>query len=419
MQAAQAAGLQSEALTHAGRAWHDENVQITDQDITARIRTLELAIEAWATARGLWFDAGFQTFAERVDGEPGLIPVATILYSDGDLLRFITEDIEGIETEFSDVLKQHGFWYENADGVSLHIYPEEEGPLHQPILDYVRWQWLCGLIQPDIDDVYEEIYAHFAKRPDDLHRLGWRDLEVLIARSLQHQGFQVDLGPGSNDGGVDIRLLQRDPLGDLLTLVQVKRYAPHRKIDALAVQALHGVAEVEKAHQSLFVTTSAYMPAAKRFADRTNGRMQLATSQEIVRWCSDATNGVVKDKSKLVAPDQVSKVMDGLSGGADPRILHANVGVTMIMNAYALVLKETNHAALLVRLPSFAVDNDGYGQIGHDRPLLDPTNLPVLSAETVWRSKRETGANGRVSYWDGRNLWAPWDGRPQYFNHLD
>jgi hypothetical protein len=275
------------------------------------------------------------------------------------------------------------------------------------------------LIQPDIDDVYEEIYAHFAKRPDDLHRLGWRDLEVLIARSLQHQGFQVDLGPGSNDGGVDIRLLQRDPLGDLLTLVQVKRYAPHRKIDALAVQALHGVAEVEKAHQSLFVTTSAYMPAAKRFADRTNGRMQLATSQEIVRWCSDATNGVVKDKSKLVAPDQVSKVMDGLSGGADPRILHANVGVTMIMNAYALVLKETNHAALLLRLPNFAVDGDGYGQIGHDRPLLDPTNLPILSAETVWRSKRGTGTNGRVSYWDGRNLWTPWDGRSQYFNHLD
>jgi hypothetical protein len=104
-------------------------MQITDQEITTRIRALELAIEAWATARGLWFDTGFQTFAERVDGEPGLTPVATILYSDGDLLRFITEDIEGIEAEFSDVLKQHGFWYENADGVSLHIYPEEEGPL--------------------------------------------------------------------------------------------------------------------------------------------------------------------------------------------------------------------------------------------------------------------------------------------------
>lgn len=244
-------------------------MQISDQEVEAHIRSLENAIESWATARGLWFDAGFQSFAERIDGEPGSTPVATILYSDGELVRFIAEDIDGVESEFSALLAKYGFWYENADGCSLHIYPEEEGVLLRPILDYVRWQWLCGLIQPDIDDVYEDFYAHFAKQPGDLHRLGWREFEVLIARSLQHQGFQVELGPGRNDGGVDIRLLQRDPLGDLLTLVQVKRYAPHRKIDALAVQALHGVAEVEQAHQSLFVTTSAYQPAAKRFAGRT------------------------------------------------------------------------------------------------------------------------------------------------------
>lgn len=394
-------------------------MQSVDQDVSATIRALQHAIEAWAVARGLWLDAGFQSFAERVDGEPGPTPVATILYSDGDLLRFITEEIEGAEAEFSDVLKQHGFWYENADGVSLHVYPEEEGPLHQPIFDYVHWQWLCGLIKPDIDDVYEEIYAHFAKRPDDLYRLGWRDLEVLIARSLQHQGFEVELGPGSNDGGVDIRLLQRDPLGDLLTLVQVKRYAPHRKIDALAVQALHGVAEVEKAHQSLFVTTSAYLPAAKRFADRTDGRISLATSQDVRRWCADATDGVVKDKSKLVRPDHVSRVLGSLAGRADPRILHARVGARTIMNAYALVLKETNHAALLVRLPNAVVDHDGYGQIGHDRPLLDPANPPVLNAETVWRSKREVDAKGRPSFWDGHHLWTPWSGALQYFNYLD
>ena len=398
---------------------HYKSMQITDQDITKRITTLEQEIEAWAITRELWFDSGFQSFSERVDGDPGLTPVATILVSDGDLLRFIEEGIDGAGDEFHAILKQHGFWCENMDGVSLHIYPEEDGELHQPILDYVRWKWICSLLQPDIDDVYEEIYAHFARRPNDLHRLHWRDFEVLIARSLRHQGFQVELGPGSNDGGVDIRLMQRAPLGDFLTLVQVKRYAPHRKIDALAVQALHGVAEVEKAHQSLFVTTSAYQPAAKRFADRTSDRMQLATSQDIVQWCSDATDGVVHDKSKLIAPDRISRVLEGLSGQVNPCILHANVGVTMIMNAYALVLKETNHAALLVRLAQITVDDDGYGQVGRDRPIIDPANPPILNAETVWRSKRKIDANGNVSYWDGHNLWTTWNGQPLYFNLLD
>jgi hypothetical protein len=73
----------------------------------------------------------------------------------------------------------------------------------------------------------------------------------------------------------------------------------------------------------------------------------------------------------------------------------------------------------LVKLSQVAVDDDGYGQIGHDRPLLDPANPPVLNIETVWRSKRETDANGRASYWDGHKLWTPWNGRPQHFNHLD
>lgn len=128
-------------------------MQISDQEVEAHINSLEDAIERWATARGLWFDAGFQSFAERIDGEPGETPVSTILYSDGELVRFITEDIDGVESEFSALLARYGFWYESADGCSLHIYPEEEGALHQAILDYVRWQWLCGLIQPDIDDV--------------------------------------------------------------------------------------------------------------------------------------------------------------------------------------------------------------------------------------------------------------------------
>lgn len=147
--------------------------------------------------------------------------------------------------------------------------------------------------------------------------------------------------------------------------------------------------------------------------------MRLAASEDIKKWCSDATDGVVKDKSKLIAPDAVSRILQDLSGKADRRILHANVGVTMIANAYALVLKETKHAALLLRLPRLAVDTDSYGQVGRDRPLIDPAKPLILNAETVWRSKRKTDANGDVSYWDGRNLWTPWDGQAQYFNFLD
>lgn len=58
-----------------------------------------------------------------------------------------------------------------------------------------------------------------------MNELSWREYEILLFRVFQSNGFRAELGPGSNDEGVDIKLLQRDPIGDLLTLVQVKKYA--------------------------------------------------------------------------------------------------------------------------------------------------------------------------------------------------
>lgn len=193
-------------------------------------------------------------------GEPSSPPVVTILHFDGDLGRAHSMATSTVSTWSSSTCSVVlGFCYERNDSVSVHIYPEDDSPLFQPFLVREGWQWVCGLVQPDIEDVYEELYSHFAKRPEDLHRLDWRQFETLLFRIFQAQGF-VELGPGSNDGGIDVRVLQRDPLGDILTLVQAKRYAPRNKIDMSAVAALHGVADVGAAQKSIFVTTSDYLP---------------------------------------------------------------------------------------------------------------------------------------------------------------
>lgn len=394
------------------------DTEFPDQHIEQRIHQLQVAVQSWATAKALWFDCGFQSYAERVGGEPTDLPVATILYFSSSFGDMLDGSYPGLDSEFEAILNAHGFWYERSDSVSVYIYPDEDGPLVKPLADYLRWQWICSLLQPDFADVHEEIYSHFANRPDDLHRLHWREFEILMHRVLQQQGFIAELGPGQGDGGVDIRLLQRDPIGDILTLVQVKRYAPRRKIGLEAVQALHGAASVENAQRSLFITTSAYQPAAKRFAERTSGRLILATSTDVVRWCCDATQGVIEDKSKLVDPQHVRQLIGGLAGKRDPRILHARIGVTMEINSFALVLKETRHAALLMGLPKTVLSDDGYGQRGTEVPLLDGKSEVPLNTETVWRSKRSSDA-GRVSYWDGQHLYVPWDGNPQHFNYMD
>lgn len=232
----------------------------SDAELDGVVNKLQCSIQEWATRHELWFDCGFQSYADRIEGEPEETPVVTILYFNGDLGRALDGDFHGLDMEFCELLERQGFWYERNDSFSAHIYPQDTSPLFQPFLNRENWQWVCGLIQQDVADVYEELYSHFAKRPEDLHRLNWREFETLLFRIFQSQGFTCELGPGSNDGGIDVRLLQRDPLGDILTLVQAKRYAPKHKINMSAVAALHGVADVEAAQKSIFVTTSNYLP---------------------------------------------------------------------------------------------------------------------------------------------------------------
>jgi hypothetical protein len=400
------------------RTEHSEGVAApSDAELRAVVENLQSSIQQWATKHELWLDCGFQSYAKRIDAEPIEAPVVTILHFDGDLGRALDGDFDGLDMEFIELLERHGFWYERNDSVSAHIYPVDESPLFQPFLDLATWEWVCGLVQEDIADVHEELYSHFARRPDDLHRLSWREFETLLFRIFQNQGFTCELGPGSNDGGVDVRVLQRDPLGDILTLVQAKRYAPKNKINLGAVAALHGVAHVENAQKTIFVTTSDYLPSARAFADRTRIPMTLATSNDIRDWCRDASDGIIRDKSKLVEPSSVSRLIGNLAP-RDARIVRAHTGYSVVMNQFAIVLKETKYAALLMAIPARTISDDGYGQMGFEVPDIGPNCLDRLTADCVFRTRRSE-RHGRVDYWDGRNLFSAWDGEPVHFNLCD
>lgn len=387
----------------------------TDEVLMADLRGFQLAVETWATAREIWFDCGFKSYHEQVDGEPSETdPVVCVQYYSSDFEQALYGDLE---TEFTDLLRHHGFWYELVSFGNIHYYPEE-GPRCRAYAQYFRWLWVCSLVQDDFADVYEELYSHFATHPNDMHRLGWRDYEVLLARIFQAQGFNVELGPGQGDGGVDIRLLQRDPIGDILTLVQAKKYAPRNKIGLETVQAITGAAFVEKAN-GMVVTTSSYLPGAKEFAARTSGRIDLKTSDDVVAWCRAAESGIIRDKSTLVSPPSVERLLLDVRQKKDNRVLHSTWGYNSTHNSFAIVLKETRHAALLMSLPRQKLTDDGYGQRGTEVPCIDASALEFHRADAVWRAKKRTWEDGTVSFWDGNHLFRAWDGNPVGFDYYD
>jgi len=389
-----------------------------DFAVEKTIDELRIAIRIWAESHDLWYDCGFHDYVSHVDGEPSSsLPVVTIMWFEGPLHTvFSGEDPENMQEEFQELLESLGYWFENKDGTSIEIYPDEESDFSD-FLSYFHWKWVCSLIQDDFSDVYNEIYLHFSKNPEDLKNLHWRDFEILLSRTFQAQGFKVELGPGRGDEGVDISLLQRDPLGDVLTLVQAKRYSPHRQIDLQAVSSLYGIGVAAKANKTLFVTTSTYAPVARRWASRVSDNLSLATSSEVAEWCASANEGVISDKSKLVTLDHVQSILKSSELTKGSLIVHAQHGYNMILNKFALILKETNHAALLMSLGRRTISGDGYGQEGNEVPIID-YDLNSFNKEGVWRAKRRN-KDGDISYWDGTNYFTKWDGNPKFFSWLD
>ncbi len=95
----------------------------SDRELEQRIVNAQSDIKSWAEKNDLWYDSGFTSYAERVQGEPGEDAVVFILYSSGDLARMLDEDLNPpLRAELDEVCESHGFWFENNDGCSYYFY---------------------------------------------------------------------------------------------------------------------------------------------------------------------------------------------------------------------------------------------------------------------------------------------------------
>src|SRR5205823_6871696 len=75
-------------------------------------------------------------------------------------------------------------------------------------------------------EYFDERYASFlAANFDEIDDINWRQFEGLAAEFFKREGFAVELGPGRNDDGVDIRLRPTEASdgSPAVVLVQCKR----------------------------------------------------------------------------------------------------------------------------------------------------------------------------------------------------
>ncbi len=99
----------------------------------------------------------------------------------------------------------------------------------------------------------------------DIDRVNWRMFEKLTAEFFEQAGFDVALGPGRGDGGIDVRATLTTNGRSLTVLVQCKRY--QENIGPGVVKELWAEVDWERTvgderSVGLVVTTSRFTPGA-------------------------------------------------------------------------------------------------------------------------------------------------------------
>ena len=397
---------------------------MNDSLLENHLKSLQMAIKTWAEQHDLWDSSIFRSWIECFDTEPIQDPVITLIRCDSAMARFLAnhcydDDDRNLHEEFKELLQKFDCYYclYDEDIAEIIIYRNNE--LQTEYRNYFEWQWICSLVKPDFSDLYEEIYEWFHKNPDDLYHIDPRQFEVLLDGVFRNNGFRTQLGSGRADGGVDIRLYSNDVIGEVVTLVQAKRYAPSNPIELQAVQALSAVVEDERANQGLFITTSRYLPCAKNFAGRQNTRLKLATSEDVSLWSSYAAEHIIRDKSKLIQSTHLEKLLDekGVSSSLEGKIVYARWGATMLINSFAIVLRESKGAVLLMKLPTIVVSGDSLR--GCEVPDIGIAAFKNLNAEKVFRAKKIERDSGEVALRGDMKLYVVWDDTPQPFDYFD
>jgi restriction system protein len=117
-----------------------------------------------------------------------------------------------------------------------------------------------------------------------LPAMHWRKFEELSAEFFSREGFKVELGPGGNDDGVDLRIWDSDaPLGAKpLCLVQCKRQMA--KVEKVIVKGLYADVQHEGAQYGVLVTTSALSPGARTTVKARGYPIREVDRDAVVRW---------------------------------------------------------------------------------------------------------------------------------------
>lgn len=122
-----------------------------------------------------------------------------------------------------------------------------------------------------------DVVAGFGSHPD-LLKLTPAEFEHLIRQLFDAMGLKSWVTQPSMDEGVDVVVVNENPILGGLCIIQAKRYTG--VVGLAVIQALAGVVEDKRATKGILITTSRVGKAGHDFVAR-HGRIQIIEGSEL------------------------------------------------------------------------------------------------------------------------------------------
>ncbi|MFD5595858.1 restriction endonuclease [Streptomyces griseorubiginosus] len=120
---------------------------------------------------------------------------------------------------------------------------------------------------------------------EEIGTVNWRKFEALIAEYFHRNGFEVQLGAGRNDNGVDIRAWETGVNSETsppTLIIQCKR--EKRKIGKVVIKALAADVHWEGAQQGLLAATVDWSPGAREVVKTRKYPVAEVNRSTLQRW---------------------------------------------------------------------------------------------------------------------------------------
>ncbi|WP_392463940.1 restriction endonuclease [Aeromonas dhakensis] len=185
------------------------------------------------------------------------------------------------------------FGKKGLDGLIKIIEAMDEMQRYSPLsaLRFGMWEDVINLDDlfkshvPVVSDgtfLDQRFIDYLSVNSEKLNEIHWRKFEELTAECFTRFGYNVELGPGSNDDGVDVRVWHPECKGAPKYIIQCKRYK--QKIEKLTIKGLYADVLHEGAEMGLLVTTSELSVGSKKTVSARGYPIEEINGEKIIEW---------------------------------------------------------------------------------------------------------------------------------------